>query len=103
MLPGVTKQTVIHLLPYAVLLAAITAFSPDEPWRAAVFASELALALLVLVDWRVARGFALKRVSALLRSFMVLLAVSLCAGWIFFRPSAEVWKETRVQSPQAAP
>jgi len=39
-----------------------------------------------------------KRLSAVCRTFVVLIAAAFCAGSILFVPAGRLWKETRVKA-----
>jgi hypothetical protein len=58
-------------------------------------AQTLFYGLAALDPWIHAPGI-LKRASSVARTFTVLMAASLCAVSIFFRPPASLWKETQV-------
>jgi cellulose synthase/poly-beta-1,6-N-acetylglucosamine synthase-like glycosyltransferase len=84
------------LLPFALLTAAATTFALAHPIRAYAWAAQVVLYGVALLDLWLPHGFALKRLSAPVRSFLVLLAAAFCAAFLLFRPSQSVWKETRV-------
>jgi hypothetical protein len=50
------------------------------------------------VDHWVPAGSVLKRLSAVCRTFVVLIAAAFCAGSILFVPAGSLWKETRVEA-----
>jgi biofilm PGA synthesis N-glycosyltransferase PgaC len=84
------------LLPFALLLAAATTFALNGPWRTPALLAQALLYGAALFDLWIPDDFAAKRLSAPLRSFVVLLAAAFCAA--FVRSSSEtVWKETRVR------
>jgi hypothetical protein len=43
-------------------------------------------------------GFALKRLSAVCRTFVMLIAAAFCAASVLFMPASRLWKETRVKT-----
>jgi cellulose synthase/poly-beta-1,6-N-acetylglucosamine synthase-like glycosyltransferase len=83
------------LLPFALLLIAATSFALDAPWRLPVLLAQALLYGTALLDTVVPEGLPVKRLSAPLRSFVVLLAAAFCAAFVLFRPPNEIWKETR--------
>ena len=83
------------LLPFAVLLAAATTFALDGPWRTPVLLAQALFYGAALFDLWIPNDFPAKRLSAPLRSFVVLLAAAFCAA--FVRSSETVWAETRVR------
>jgi glycosyltransferase involved in cell wall biosynthesis len=90
------------LMPWALLAAAASTLSLPEPWRSAMAAAQilgygLAAADSVLPSW-----FPLKRLTSPLRTFLVLMAASLCAVCIFFVPPRVLWGQTRVSQSVAA-
>lgn len=91
------------LLPYALLLAAVTSFALEEPWRTAALGVQAAFYGLAFADLCVPGGFPVKRFTAPLRSFIVLLAAAFCAASILFQPPEDLWKETRVRSARSLP
>lgn len=87
------------LLPYALLLIAVSCFWLPRPWAEAAIGGQAVLYGLAALDHWVPAGFALKRLSASCRTFMVLIAAAFCAGSILFVPAGRLWKETRVKAP----
>ena len=88
------------LLPEVLLvgLAASLFLPPALRWTAlAVQAGFYGLALL---DPWVREASALKRATAPVRTFVVLLAAALCAVSIFFVKPEALWKHTRVRAPE---
>jgi biofilm PGA synthesis N-glycosyltransferase PgaC len=84
------------LLPYALLLVAASGFWLPHPWREAAIGGQALLYGLAAVDHWVPAGSALKRLSAVCRTFVVLIAAAFWAGSILFLPAGRLWKETRV-------
>jgi poly-beta-1,6-N-acetyl-D-glucosamine synthase len=85
------------LLPFALLVAAFTSFYLNEPWRTAAIATQTAFYLAALLDLWVPDGAWIKSISAAARSFVVLMAATLCATLVLLRPPREIWKETEVR------
>jgi len=83
------------LLPFALLLAAATTFALNGPWRTPALLGQALFYGAALFDLWIPDNFAAKRLSAPLRSFVVLLAAAFCAA--FVRSSETVWEETRVR------
>ena len=86
------------LLPYALLLVAVSGFWLPRPWAQVVIGGEMLLYGLAAVDHWVPAGSVLKRLSAVCRTFVVLIAAAFCAGSILFVPAGSLWKETRVEA-----
>ena len=88
------------LLPYAVILGAVTSTALPQPWRSEVLLAQALVYALSLADLIVPRGLALKRITSLSRSFIVLLAAALFAVRVLFPNARNLWKETQVRSSQ---
>jgi poly-beta-1,6-N-acetyl-D-glucosamine synthase len=86
------------LLPYALLLMAVSGFWLPRPWAEAAIGAQVLLYGLAAVDHWVPAGFAMKRLSAACRTFVVLIAAAFCAGSVLFVPASGLWKETRVKA-----
>lgn len=79
------------LLPYAFLLIAATSFWLPSPWNGIALSGQGAFYGLVLIDYLLPPRFPLKRVPSLCRHFVTLLAASVAATSILFRPSQTLW------------
>jgi predicted PurR-regulated permease PerM len=86
------------LLPYALLLTAVSGFWLPYPWAVAAIGGQVLFYGLAAVDHWVPRGFILKRLSAACCTFVVLIAAAFCAGAILFVPAGSLWKVTRVKA-----
>jgi poly-beta-1,6-N-acetyl-D-glucosamine synthase len=84
-------------LPFALLVAALTSFYLDDPWRTAAIATQAAFYLAALADLWVPDSAAIKRLSATARSFVVLMAAALCGALVLVRPPGEIWQQTEVR------
>jgi cellulose synthase/poly-beta-1,6-N-acetylglucosamine synthase-like glycosyltransferase len=83
------------LLPYAFALIAVSSLFLPDPWRTVLVAGQVLFYGLALVDRWIPEGMALKRISSLIRTFVMLLAASFAAGSILFRPARTLWTERR--------
>jgi poly-beta-1,6-N-acetyl-D-glucosamine synthase len=72
------------LLPFALIVMALSSFGLPGAWRVFALAAQGTSYLSPI-----------KRISSLARTFVVLMAASLCAVSIFFIPARRLWKETR--------
>jgi biofilm PGA synthesis N-glycosyltransferase PgaC len=86
------------LLPYALLLMAVSAFWLPGQWVEAAIGGQVLLYGLAALDHWIPSDFRLKRLSAACRTFVVLIAAAFCAGSILFVPAGRLWKETRVKA-----
>jgi poly-beta-1,6-N-acetyl-D-glucosamine synthase len=86
------------LLPYALLLAAVSSVALPGVWAPVMAGGQALLYSLAALDHWVPREAALKRLSAPCRTFVVLVAAAFCAGSIVFVPAGRLWKETRVKA-----
>ncbi|MDE3164834.1 MAG: glycosyltransferase family 2 protein [Acidobacteriota bacterium] len=84
------------LMPWAMLIALAASFGLPAPWRGWTLAAQAAGYGLAAVDLFLPEGTALKRLSSPARTFLTLMAASLCAVSYFFVPAATLWGETRV-------
>lgn len=86
------------LMPYALLLmAAGTALGLPAPWAVAAAAAQAAFYLAALLDPGMPPGFLLKRLTGPARTFLVLMAASLCAALTLLRPLPGSWKATGME------
>ena len=83
------------LVPFALLLMAVSSFGLPGTWRTAAVAAQGSFYLLAALDPVIPKGWFVKRISSLARTFVVLMAASLCAVAIFFVPARRLWGETR--------
>jgi cellulose synthase/poly-beta-1,6-N-acetylglucosamine synthase-like glycosyltransferase len=84
------------MLPYAMFGALLFSFFLPAPLR---FPALLAQALfygLAIIDPVIPEKNPVKRLSAVIRAFIVLVAAAACAVNVFFRPAQQLWKETKV-------
>lgn len=89
------------LLPYALLLTAVSSFFLPHGWAVATVTAQALCYGLAAVDPWIPSGFALKRLTGLCRHFVMLVAAAFCAGSVLFVPAAWLWKETRVSAAGA--
>lgn len=83
------------LLPLGLLgVLGFSLFLP-RPWREFALAGQLLFYGLAIADPLIPETNPLKRLSAVIRTFVVLVAAAACAVNIFFRPAQQLWKETR--------
>lgn len=79
------------LLPYSlVAIAGATPWLPAS-WALLLGAGQAAFYGLALADPLLPDGFVLKRLTAPIRTFTVLMAASLCAAVILFVPASRLW------------
>lgn len=86
------------MLPYALLLAAVSGFWLPRPWAALAIGGQALVYGLAAVDHWVPAGVRLKRISGACRTFVVLIVAAFCAGSILFVPAGRLWKVTRVNT-----
>jgi poly-beta-1,6-N-acetyl-D-glucosamine synthase len=88
------------MMPWALVAAAISALFLPAPWNTVALVSQAAAYLLGLADMILPSAFPLRRLTAPLRTFTVLMAASLCALAILFVPPRTLWKETQVSGQE---
>jgi poly-beta-1,6-N-acetyl-D-glucosamine synthase len=83
------------LLPFAMLTAALSSFFLPAPWRMPILSAQGLFYLLAIADPVIPERSLLKRLSAVIRAFVVLTAAAFCALAVFVLPAQKLWKETR--------
>jgi hypothetical protein len=91
------------LLPFAMLAALFSTFFLAQPLMVLAATGQVLFYGLGLLDPLMPERTRLKRLTAVIRAFLVLVAAALCATAIFFLPAQKLWKETRVSVTGAAP
>ncbi len=86
------------LLPFAMIALALSSFGLPGHWGAVALAAQGAFYLLAAADPVIPEQTPLKRLSAVIRAFTVLVAAALFALVVFFLPAQQLWKETKVTS-----
>jgi biofilm PGA synthesis N-glycosyltransferase PgaC len=90
------------LMPWALVAAAASTLFLPDPWRWVAIAAQAALYGLACADYVIPQGVFVKRLTSPLRTFLVLMAASMCAVCIFFVPPRVLWGQTRVSQSAAA-
>jgi len=80
------------LMPFALIAMFVASFGLPGRWAPAMVGAQVAFYLLAGVDAWITPGSPVRRVSALARTFMVLMAASFCAVAIFVVPAGKLWK-----------
>ncbi len=86
------------LLPFAMLAAAVSSFWLPNPWKTIVLAVQAVFYGLALLDPVIREANPVKRLSAVIRAFLTLVAAALCAPVVLVLPAQRLWKETRVSA-----
>jgi biofilm PGA synthesis N-glycosyltransferase PgaC len=89
------------LLPWALVLAAISAWGLPEPWAGVALGGQAAFYVAALLDLWMPQAWLLKRVTSPARTFVVMMAAAVCAVAVFFVPPQSLWKQTTVRKPKA--
>ncbi len=87
------------LLPFAMILLFMSSFGLQQPWRTLALSCQMLFYLIALADPIVPEATHVKRFSAVIRAFTVLVAAALCALCVFVLPAQQLWKETTVAAP----
>jgi len=90
------------LLPFAMIATAVTTFWLPGPFRLAAILCQVAFYGLAIIDPLVPEHNPLKRLSGVVRAFVVLVTAALCAVTVFIMPAQRLWKETKVGSARPA-
>jgi cellulose synthase/poly-beta-1,6-N-acetylglucosamine synthase-like glycosyltransferase len=88
------------LLPFGMLAVALCSFWLPEPWRVLFLSLQGIFYGLAIVDPVIPEGSPVKRISAVTRAFVVLVAAAGCALTVFIRPARSLWRETQVSAAQ---
>jgi poly-beta-1,6-N-acetyl-D-glucosamine synthase len=86
------------LLPFAMLGAAASSFFLPGVWRIPALAAQAVFYGLAVLDPVITETNPLKRISAVIRAYVVLVAAAFCALAVFFRPAQQLWRETKVST-----
>ncbi len=86
------------LLPFALILIFLSSFGLPPLWRGLALASQFVFYVAALADPVVPERTTVKRLSAVIRAFTVLVAAAFCSLTIFVMPAQRLWKETKVTS-----
>ncbi|HEY7306809.1 MAG TPA: glycosyltransferase [Bryobacteraceae bacterium] len=83
------------LLPFALIAIAVSSFALPHSWRGIALVLQVVFYGLAAIDPLVPEHSSLKRISSLVRTFVVLLAAALAGIVVFFVPAQRLWRETR--------
>jgi cellulose synthase/poly-beta-1,6-N-acetylglucosamine synthase-like glycosyltransferase len=83
-------------LPYALIAAVVSSWFLPAPFGLMAMAAEAAVFMLAAFDPVLPSGSLLRRVSSPARTFIVMMAATVCAAAILFVPPARLWGETKV-------
>jgi len=81
------------VIPYCMIAAALATIGLPPYWRTAAAAVQAVFYGLALLDVVVPDGTALKRLTSPIRTFVVLMAASLCGVSVYFVQPTKLWKE----------
>jgi hypothetical protein len=91
------------ILPFAMIGAFASSFGLPHPWNQAAVLLQCVFYGLAMIDPVIPEQIPVKRVSSLVRTFVVLVAAALSGIAIFFIPPQRLWRETRVGSSSSVP
>jgi cellulose synthase/poly-beta-1,6-N-acetylglucosamine synthase-like glycosyltransferase len=84
------------LLPFAMLLVLGCSFALPRPFNWTAIAAQALFYASVLIDPLIPERVRLKRLTSVIRAFVVLVAAAACAVVVFFQPANRLWRETKV-------
>ena len=91
------------LLPYALIATAVTSFWLPYPWCVWAVAAQGTFYTLALLNRWIPAEATIKRITAPIETFVVLILAAACATSILFISNRRFWKATQVQvTPHAA-
>jgi len=89
------------LLPWALMTIFLSSFGLPAPWRMLVLGAQVLFYATAALDAVVSDRSLLKRLTAPIRTFVVLMASGLWAVRILFVPASRLWGETKVQAARS--
>lgn len=84
------------VLPWVFAVLFVSSWFLPLPWRWFILACQAFCYGLAVVDPFVPAGFPLKRLSSVLRTFVVMMVAAVLGMSVFFVPPRTLWKESRV-------
>jgi cellulose synthase/poly-beta-1,6-N-acetylglucosamine synthase-like glycosyltransferase len=82
------------LLPYALLILAVSSFFLPAPWAAVSVSAQGLFYLLAAADPLVPQRFVLKRLTSPVNTFVTMMIAAVRAVSVFFVPPRSLWKVT---------
>jgi cellulose synthase/poly-beta-1,6-N-acetylglucosamine synthase-like glycosyltransferase len=86
------------MLPFAMIVAAVSSFGLPAPWRTLVLTGQALFYVAAAIDPLIPEKAAFKRLTGVIRAFVVLVAAAFCAVAVFIVPAQLLWKETKVET-----
>ena len=83
-------------MPFLLIGIAISSFGLPWPWPAVMLGAQGFFYGLAMIDWVVPAGTAFKRLTSLIRTFVVLMIAAASAASILFQPDKDFWTVTRI-------
>jgi cellulose synthase/poly-beta-1,6-N-acetylglucosamine synthase-like glycosyltransferase len=90
------------LLPFALLTTFLSSFGLPSPYNWIALSVQALFYGLALIDGIVPERTIIKRLTSVIRVFVVLVAAAACALIVFVLPANKLWKETRVERARAS-
>ena len=91
------------VVPYCFIAIALAAIGLPPGWRGLAAGVQVLFYGAAVLDLFIPARFPLKRITAAIRTFVVLMAASLASLRIFFVPPQRLWKETSWRSTPGVP
>lgn len=91
------------LLPFALIAIAISCWFLPDPWRELALAAQGAVYALAALDVILPEKFPAKKLTSPARTFVVLMAASLAAFSIWFRPPQNFWTVPTISGESIQP
>ena len=79
-------------LPFALIAMAVCSFGLPSPWGLALLAAQAGAYAAAAADIWIPETWPMKRLTSLLRTFVIFMAAALCAVSVFFLPSNKLWR-----------
>jgi cellulose synthase/poly-beta-1,6-N-acetylglucosamine synthase-like glycosyltransferase len=80
------------MLPFLLMMLFISSFFLPPLWSPSMLAAQIVFYALATTDFVVPEKTPLKRITSLIRTFVVMVLAAFCATSILFRPQESFWK-----------
>jgi cellulose synthase/poly-beta-1,6-N-acetylglucosamine synthase-like glycosyltransferase len=84
------------LLPFFLMGMFAGTCALPQPWMAMLLAGQVGFYAVGLLDRWIPEGAPMKRLTSVVRTFIILVAAALAAVRILFQPNQDFWKVTRI-------
>ena len=79
-------------LPFALISLLLSSIFLSPPWSSIALVSQIVFYALAVLDAFVPENSPVKRITSLVRTFVVMVSAAFCGISILFRPAQSLWK-----------